>query len=72
MKNYFNKEEMNALETSVEIAQAISERANDAMHAMAIWVDGTDCDLITKRAFELADEGTEELYWGNMTLNNSK
>ena len=72
MKNYFTEDEMNALETSLEIAQAISERANGSMHAMAIWIEGTDCDLITKRAFELAEEGTDKLYWGNMTLKNSK
>jgi len=62
---------MESLQLSESIAIAISERAESESDAINIYQEGTDCDLITSRAFELSPE-SECLYWGALTLFNSK
>ena len=69
--NYFNEQQMESLQLSESVAIAISEHATSESDAMSIYHEGTDCDLITIRAFALSPE-SECLYWGSVTLSNSK
>ena len=51
-------------ETSVEIMYAIAEAAGDTVALESIWENGTYIDEIVARAWELADDDTEQLFWG--------
>ena len=51
-------------ETSIEIMEAIAERASDVAEFKSIWENGTNQDAILARAWELADDDTDTLYWG--------
>ena len=51
-------------ETSVEIMESIAELASDYAELQSIWDNGTHLDEIVARAWELADDDTETLYWG--------
>lgn len=55
-------------DTSVEIMYAIAERADDTSDLESIWENGTYGDAIITRAWELASDDTDELFWGDTSF----
>lgn len=51
--------------TSVEVMYAIAEAADDSAALESIWANGTGQDTIIARAWELASDDTDVLYWGS-------
>lgn len=58
------EQDASSRETSIEIMAAIAERASDYAELQSIWENGTYLDEIVARAWELADDDTDTLYWG--------
>lgn len=56
-------------ETSEEIMVAIAERSADTDELNHIWENGTDAEAIQERAWQLAAEDEDELYWGEETIS---
>ena len=74
--NYFNEQEAQSLETSMEILEAISELTSCKEEALDVWKDGCfECENaeaeqkeIISLAWTFADEVEEELNWGEETI----
>ena len=65
-----NAETNNGWESDREIVQAILEIAADDEDANRIWADPTEeqREQVVARAWELADEDTDALYWGQTEI----
>ncbi len=74
--NYFDEQEAQSLETSMEILEAISELTACKEEAYDVWKDGCfECENpesekneIVTLAWTFADEDEEELNWGEETI----
>ena len=58
------EQDASSRETSVEIMYAIAEAADDTVALESIWENGTNQGAILARAWEIADDDTEQLFWG--------
>ena len=56
-------------ETSVEVMYAIAERADDTVALGPTWGNGTGQNAVIARAWELASNDTDVLYWGDTSFS---
>ena len=76
IRNHYNtigqlEHDASSRETSVEIMYAIAERASDYAELQSIWDNGTHLDDIVARAWELASDNTDTLYWGCQSFDRN-